>query len=659
MTDQIDLTSDLIGPNLTGEEGEPARIQSSSPAFGDVLARRFGRRAFIGGAAALAAAGPLTGFLAPRDAQAGEPLPALNFRAVPNSSADRIVVAEGYTATPFIPWGTPLTGNYPAYKDGGLNTGEEQEQQVGMHHDGMHFFPLKAGASDHGLLCVNHEYIDQRVLLPHGPTYENGVRTVEDELRKELAAHGVSVIEIRRDAKGGWSLERSRYNRRITAATPMELTGPVRGSDHVKTRYSPDGTKARGTIANCSRGYTPWNSYLTCEENWSGYFFSTDEDMPREHTRYGVLKERGRYGWGTYSGVDVYDRFNASTRGATAAEDYRNEPNTFGWVVEIDPFDPTSTPLKRTALGRFAHECVAIPDAVAGQPIVAYMADDTQFEYLYKFVSARPFDPQGDNRDLLEDGRLYAARFNADGSGEWLALVFGENGLTPQNGFADQADVLVNTRLAADFVGATPMDRPEWVTIHPATGTVYATLTNNTARDTPNAANPRAANPYGHIIRWDETGAHHTGEAFTWDIFVLAGPENDSRVMTADGPRPLTKDNMFSSPDGLWFDAAGILWIETDGNETGGHDALLAAEPLSGEIRRFLTGVAGCEMTGLAGTPDRRTLFCNVQHPGNNDPAGSSFPDGPGRRPRSTTLVVARNDGGTVGTDRRDVKPAS
>ena len=304
--------------------------------------------------------------------------------------------------------------------------------------------------------------------------------------------------------------------------------------------------------------------------------------MPREHTRLGVWKKTGRYGWGTHDGVDVYDRFNASSRADSATGDYRNEPNTFGWVVEIDPFDPTSTPKKRTALGRFRHECAAMPHLKDGDPAVVYTGDDAQFEYIYKFVSSGRYRQGGDNAALLEDGRLYVARFNADGSGDWLALVFGENGLTPENGFKDQADVLVNTRLAADWVGATPMDRPEWISVHPENGAVYATLTNNKARKTANAANPRAANPYGHIIRWDEAGGDHSSPRFTWDIFVLAGPQNDSRVATPDGPEALTKDNMFSSPDGLWFDNAGVLWIETDGNATGGNDMLLAAIPEPG-----------------------------------------------------------------------------
>ena len=625
---------------------EPECNRSGNRPFAAVADVRYGRRDVLrGGVAALA-----LGFVGARaHAKPSNATPAqLGFNAIAQSVSDEIGVPAGYVAKPFCPWGTPITGSYPAYLDGGLNTGAEQEQQIGMHHDGMHYFPFggEAEGARHGLLVMNHEYIEQRYLHPNGATTVGGVRTVPDEVRKEIAAHGVSVVEI---AKPGseWEIVRGRYNRRITGGTVMELTGPVAGSDFVKTKFSPDGARTRGTLNNCAHGYTAWNTYLTCEENWTGYFFNADAVQPREHTRYGVPRSNGRYGWGTVSSIDEYARFNASTLGATPSDDYRNEPNSFGWVVEIDPFDPTSTPKKRTALGRFGHEGAWMAPVQQGQPVVVYMGDDSRFEYVYKFVSKGIWQKQKDNRDLLEEGTLFVARFNDDGSGDWIALVFGENGLTPENGFTSQADVLVNTRLAADLVGATPMDRPEWGTIDEANGDVYMTFTNNSRRTEPNAPNPRTTNRFGHIVRWRELGNRYFAKKFNWELFVLAGPASDSKNFAAPGAPALDADSEFSSPDGLWWDN-GILWIQTDGNAFG-NDQMLACVPETGEIRRFFTGVVNCEVTGVVSTPDYRTLFVNLQHPGEGDPTSSDWPDRGGRRPRSASVIVERIDGGVIG----------
>lgn len=625
---------------------EPECNMSGNKTFAQICDSRFGRRDVLRGGVAAAA---LSFVGAARAAGPRSNVATLGFDALPQSTSDVVGVPAGYTATPILPWGTPISGAYPAYLDGGLNTGAEQENQIGMHHDGMHFFPIN-GSSLRGLLVMNHEFIEQQYLHPSLATVNNRARTDLDGVRKEIAAHGVSIVEIAR-TPGGWEVVRGPFNRRITANTPMELTGPVRGDDKVKTLFSPEGVATRGTVNNCAHGYTPWDTYLTCEENWAGYFFNNDQPQPREHARYGVATNgRGRYGWGTVASVDDYTRFNASTRGATPAEDYRNEPNTYGWVVEIDPFDPTSTPKKRTALGRFGHEGAWVAPVQQGQPVTVYMGDDSQFEYVYKFVSSGRWMKQrpAANRELLENGTLYVARFNEDGSGDWIALTFGQNGLTPENGFASQADVLLNTRTAADLVGATPMDRPEWGTIDERTGDVYMTFTNNTRRGADNitASSPRGPNPFGHIIRWRENGNRYWAQKFSWEIFMLAGPANGDSVNVPAGGGPLGPDGEFSSPDGIWY-ANDILWIQTDGNAFG-NDQMLACIPETGDIRRFFTGVVNCEVTGVVNTPDNRTLFVNIQHPGEGSFGSSNWPDGGAARPRSATVAVERINGGVI-----------
>ncbi|MBK5929338.1 hypothetical protein CCR82_02015 [Halochromatium salexigens] len=459
---------------------EPMSNPSDNPHFSSIMEKRFSRRQVLAGSIGAAVAGlfsatgvaPAKGptFLPPA-AQDGPPFglnPTLGFDAIPVVRSDTATVPSGYKVQVLIPWGTPITGRFPAYDGVNGNSGAEQEQQVGSHHDGMHYFPMADDPNGHGILCVNHEYVDQQVLHVKGPTNSpNGPRP-EDEVRKEIAAHGVSVVEIQKQEDGIWGVvNNSPLNRRITAGTQMEISGPVRGSDLVKTQFSPNGTRTRGTINNCAHGYTPWGTYLTCEENWAGYFVnkvqltridalfdalgfqgtsapqgdyyarfdagkneiigvidatvdqkitsnlytqdgntltevgrtflgeldtllaenSINIEVPREQSRYGVRTTSSRYGWETAdNGADQYLRFDASIKG-DATEDYHNEPNTMGWIVEIDPRDPTSTPKKRTALGRFAHEgCIFAPPQT-GQPIAFYMGDDARFEYIYKFVT--------------------------------------------------------------------------------------------------------------------------------------------------------------------------------------------------------------------------------------------------------------------------------
>jgi secreted PhoX family phosphatase len=684
--------------NVEGQKREPGEERmsnhSNNPTFASILDIRLQRRQVVKGSLTAAVASmfavPVLSSLRPRPAVAQSSL--LSFKAIPVSEADTIVVPEGYNARVLIPTGTPITGNYPAFSL--ENTGAEQAMQVGAHHDGMHFFPIEgqdphSGSSTDGLLVVNHEYDEPRYLhksavgqaLSSEDVPISGPNTRDsDEVLKELNAHGVSIVRIQKQSDGSWNVMRDPLNRRITSLTPMELSGPVRGSNLVKTKYSPDGTRVMGTLNNCGHGVTPWNTYLTCEENWALYFYNGDTlpggnqgesepNLPREHERYGIETEVSRRSWELAdNGADEFIRFDCSTKADSPTEDFRNEPNAFGWVVEIDPFDPNSTPVKHTALGRFAHETVSFQPPVEGQPIVCYSGDDARFEYIYKYVSAQPYNVTTASGALLDEGTLYVAKFNDDGTGEWIALEYGQNGLTPDNGFTSQADVLVNTRTSADFVGATKMDRPEWGAVDQNTGHVYFTLTNNTRRTTEqvDAANPRAENAMGHIIRWHEDGDHPAAtNTFTWDLFVLAGPPENSRKL--DGSA-LNADSIFSSPDGLWVDPDGRLWIQTDISESVqnqgefaqfGNNQMLVADPNTGEIRRFLTGPKGQEITGVVTTPDQRTMFINVQHPGATvtpedfavGNLNSRWPDqNPNIYPRSATVVITKDDGGVLGT---------
>jgi len=654
---------------LFGSGDELPSNHSNNPHMSELIGELNRRQVLAGGATLGALA--FFGVSLPGSSEAAEPAAQalgfpfkrrtrLPFSPVAVGRADSISVPAGYKATPFIPWGTPITGRYPAFLDDASNSAQDQAEQIGMHHDGMHFFPINAQRSnsrshknDHGLLVLNHEYIDAPLLHPNGPTVVAGKRSSAEEVRKEINAHGVSVVEIRRNVRGDWEVMPSARNRRITAATPMQIQGPARGHSLMRTRHSPDGTAARGTQNNCANGHTPWGTYLTCEENWAGYFANRDTTLPREQKRYG-LRSTSRFGWDTLPG-DEFERFDATRKATEASGDYRNEPNQFGWIVEIDPFNPDSVPVKHTALGRFAHEGLVFAPVKAGKRVVCYSGDDSQNEYIYKYVSRDKYRPGRSNGQLLNDGTLYVGRFNADNSGQWLALDFNDPafqaactaaGVT----FADQGDVLINTRLAADVLGATKMDRPEWGAVHPDTGEIYFTLTNNVIRTTPDAANPRVANAYGHIIRWREESRDHAGTSFSWSLFLLAGPQTDSRSPKG---QPLDASNILASPDGLWFDPEGRLWIQTDmsGSQLAsgpfGNNQMLVADPQTGEMKRFLVGPLGAEITGITATPDMRTLFINIQHPGEGSTATnllSTWPDGPGKRPRSATVIISRED---------------
>ena len=626
--------------------------RSSNPSIHEVSSPE--RRTLIQGGLAAAAGGllaPLAGCATGGGASGG---PLLGFKSVPVSTADTVTVPEGYSTQVLAPWGEPvgLSGENPAFKFDGSNTAAEQEVQMGMHHDGIHFFkhPLMPDSSNAGLLVMNHEYADDGLLHPDGMATWNAAK-----VRKAQAAHGVSVIEVENKGSRWEIVKPSPWARRITASTPMAFGGPAAGHVLLQTKADPRGVRPLGTLNNCGAGITPWGTYLTCEENFIFYF--NGGETPSEHERrWGLRKGGAGYRWHEHD-----ERFDATK--------HPNEPNRFGWIVEIDPANPSSTPVKRTALGRGAHEGATVAVTKGGRAVV-YSGEDARFEYIYKFVSRDAVRPGGAaaNGTLLDHGTLYVARFDADGRGRWIALTHGNGPLTAAGGFADQGEVLIKTRQASDLLGATKMDRPEWIDID-KDGWVYCTLTNNSNRGGDrqpgvDAANPRANNSMGHIIRWKEDG-DFDGATFQWNHFVLAGDATLDRAEAKGN----VKGDAFSCPDGLWTDARGVLWIQTDMSTSAmgkgdlknlGHNMMLAADPKSGELRRFLTGPAGCEITGATATPDGRTMFINIQHPGESpsersDPAAprkiSNWPDQrPDGRPRSATVVIRKNDGGLIGT---------
>ena len=630
---------------------------SDNSTIHDLIARAATRRQFLrAGIAGAVVALPGASLLAGCASATLGSGPTLGFAAIPPSTADRVVVPPGYRAQVLYRWGDPVgaAAGSPEFKPDAANTAAEQALQAGMHHDAIEYFPLPRESRDagHGLLVMNHEYTDDGLLHPDGQKTWSA-----EKVRKSQAAHGVSVVEVER-AGAQWRVVRpSQYARRITANTPMRIAGPVAGTAYVRTNADPAGTTVLGTFNNCAGGRTPWGTYLTCEENFNGYFGGAPT-ITAAMARYGIRREGWGYRWHHYDA-----RFDVARE--------PNELNRFGWVVEIDPYDPVSTPVKRTALGRFKHEGAMLTLAADGR-VVVYSGDDERFEYLYKFVSRDRYNAsnRGANRDLLDHGTLYVARFAGDGSGEWRALRHGDRGLTGADGFESQADVLVRARVAADALGATKMDRPEWIAVHPRTKEVYCSLSNNALRGgagqaPADPANPRANNIFGHIIRWREAGNDPAATRFAWDIFVQAGdpahPDPARRgTVTGDG---------FGSPDGLRFDERGVLWIETDASASVlnkgdyarlGNNQLLAANVATGEIRRFLVGPVNCELTGIAFTPDARTLFVNIQHPGEtpserSDPANprqwSNWPDfDPGGRPRSATVAITKDNGGVIGS---------
>ena len=613
------------------------------------------RRGFISAGALCGAAMFLGGGLLSRSALAAGVSAAnsqlMGFDSINAATTDTISLPPGYRSSVLISWGQPLQADGPAFDPSGNGTASAQEVQFGDNNDGMSLFAF-ADDPNRALMAINNEYTNYRYLFPHG-----GSPASAEEVHKAQATEGVSVIEIQRKGDGWQFVQGSPFNRRIHANTPIRLSGPAAGHELLRTRADATGTRALGTFQNCANGKTPWGTYLTCEENFTDCFGSSDpkETFDAAQKRYGVVAASKDINWHPHD-----PRFDMALN--------PNELNRHGWVVEIDPFDPLSTPVKRTALGRFKHENAALAETGDGRAVV-YMGDDERGEFIYKFISRDKINHQNPkaNRDLLDHGTLYVARFdggdnNPDrpkGHGQWIELTHGKNGVDASNGFANQAQVLIQARMAASTVGASRMDRPEWIVVSPTDGQVYCTLTNNAKRGEEGqpvgGPNPREKNVYGQILRWKARNGDHGADTFDWDLFVVAGNPAVHGKEPKGGSANINPQNMFNSPDGLGFDDAGRLWILTDGDasNTGdfagmGNNQMLCADPVSGEIRRFMVGPVGCEVTGISFSPDHKTLFVGIQHPGEN--GGSTFPEHlPNGKPRSSVMAISREDGGIVG----------
>lgn len=730
MTDQIRFNDDYDSNN------------SGNAEFTDIFNKNITRRDLIkktaGGAAAITLAASLTGCgddnnstneITPVNPDKNQTPTVLKFKTVDKNIRDQFTVPEGYEARVLFALGDPISEGLGEWNENQIPSGASFIRRSGECHDGMTYFGMSnsrydANQSATGLLVMNHEYVDDKTVLhPTVNTINAAVRS-EDEALREINCHGVSIIEVHKNNMTQLlSLNQaSVFNRRITAASRINFSGPVKGNTLVKTKISPNGDFTLGTINNCGNGYTPWGTYLTTEENFNQYFSRDDANRDANElaslARY-KIPAASSYKWHTVKATeesrttdntglaiqDIYDRWLTKISGANAESDFRNSTNTFGWIVEIDPFDGREYPVKRTALGRFAHEDCRASRAIEGQPLAFYMGDDSQGEYIYKFVSDAKWDPKDVNAGYkagdkyMNSGKLYVAKFNFNdatqkSSGEWIELNINNPLISAyaKYKFADQADVLVNARLAGDAVGATKMDRPEWVAVNPKNGEVYVTLTNNSQRGTGHtidAANPRnyadndrggaeKGNINGHIIRFRETGDTVTALNFVWDIFLFGAEADSLPNVNLSG---LSDANDFSSPDGMWFDPRGVLWIQTDdGSYTDETNCMMlaalpgaigdgkvnsakagAASQLTPtgavlndtKLRRFLTGPAGCEITGVTMTPDYKAIFVNVQHPGgvwpSNHPSTLNLSKGVSpTRPRSATVVITRIDGGTI-----------
>ncbi|MUK50521.1 PhoX family protein [Aliivibrio fischeri] len=610
--------------------------------FSNMVNARLSRRGFLMGTAA-AGVGAFLALNPVAEAIAGNMNSALlNFEAIPTSTSDSIVLPKGYSWNTLMSWGDPIFANAPKFNPNGKQDSKAQALQFGDNTDGMSVFSL---SNDRAILAVNNEYTNYEFLFAH-----QGKEMTADDVAKAQAAVGITIVEIVRK-NGQWMMDSAgKANRRITANTEMEVTGPAAGHDLLKTKADPTGKKVLGTFNNCANGETPWGTYLTCEENFNDFFGSEQNaELTPDDKRYGIKAEQSDYQWHNFD-----DRFDVAKN--------PNEPNRFGWVVEIDPNDPTSTPLKRTALGRFKHENAALVVNDDGH-VVVYLGDDERGEHLYKFVSKDKYQEGNNatNRNLLEEGTLYVAKFTMkddklEGEGQWLELTYGKNGLTKESGFNSQAEVMIFARRAATQVGATTMDRPEWVAVHPDKKHVFCTLTNNKYRGVKegqdvDGVNPRAENHYGQIVRWESTNGDHVSDTFQWDLYLIAGNPTVHKDNLYAGSDNINKDNMFNSPDGIGFDKAGRLWIQTDGNYSNkgdfagqGNNQMLCGDPNTGEIRRFLTGPIGCEITGLTFSEDQKTMFVGVQHPSGH------FPQGGNSKPRSTIVMVTKDNGSVIGS---------
>jgi secreted PhoX family phosphatase len=650
--------------SLRAEASEDiGRNPTANPTIGDVIAARFNRRDILRGGlgvtAIAATVSPLALIAAgrARAASAGS----FDFTELKHGVDTTHHVADGYDADILIRWGDPIFPDGPAF-DPANQTAAAQRRQFGYNNDYIGLVPQPDAPDDlnRRLLVVHHEYTNEELMFP-GVGIQDGDAKFSGMTKElvdiEIAAHGGTVLEVARDANGKWRpVIDSKYNRRIDAMTPMHVSGPVAGHKRIRTSADPEGKTILGTFNNCAGGLTPWNTWLMSEENFHGYFLNKPaEGAPeaKNHARYGV--GAAWYDWGSH-----YDRFDVAKE--------PNEANRFGWIVEVDPADPTSTPVKRTALGRGKHEGANTVVNKDGR-VVAVMGDDERFEYIYRFVTDGTWDPANPNRDLLDEGTLSVARFNADGTLDWLPIVHGSGPLTAENGFESQADVLIETRRAADLLGATKMDRPEDVEFNAKTGRIYAMLTNNTKRKVgdEDAANPRADNAFGHIMEMIAPDMDFAADQMQWEILVKCGDPSIAEV-GATFSSATTEDGWFGMPDNCAVDPAGRLWISTDGNKpnkTGRTDGFWSMETegeLRGTSKLFFRCPVGAEMCGPMFTPDSQALFLAVQHPADDgedwpefgrvstfDDPSTRWPDfKEGVPPRPSVVVVTKRGGGKI-----------
>ncbi len=603
--------------------------------FDAVVAAAISRRGFLSGVLAYGSGAAVmgTGLLSGSSADA-QMASRFGFTPIAIQTDGTVHVPDGYTWGPVAKWGEPLFSDADGLSQESAIGLDSADRVFGENTDGMESFVVDGRQ----VIAVNHEYVNTKVNLP---LTAGEVMSADDVLTLQNM-QGVTVMEVAEGADGWSIVVDSDLNRRITQNTPMTIAGPAAGHPLLQTAADPSGTTVLGTMNNCGAGKTPWGTYLTCEENFNGYFGSTDEnfELPADFVRYGIGLE-GRYAYERYDA-----RFDVSQN--------PNEPHRFGYIVEIDPTDPTSTPIKHSALGRFKHENAAAVIAPDGR-VVVYMGDDERGEFMYKYVSNDAYTPGGPTSALLDDGQLYVARFNTDATGEWVAL-------TPETTGMDEAEIAIYTRMAASKVGATTMDRPEWVAVNPVSVEGYCALTNNTRRAPDftnkggdpafavhNSPNPRNENRYGQIVRWRPANDDHASSDFTWDLYVMAGNPTVHDDIYA-GSSNVNEGNLFNSPDGMMFDSTGLLWIQTDGNDDNegdfagmGNNQMLAGDPVSGQIERFMTGPNGSEVTGLTWSADKRTMFVGIQHP------AAPFPDGEGMLPRSTVVAIKRADNAPVG----------
>tara|TARA_R110002049_G_scaffold300752_1_gene491899 strand:+ start:64653 stop:66683 length:2031 start_codon:yes stop_codon:yes gene_type:complete len=617
---------------------------TSNPRVADLINARLSRRGFFKGLMATSAVAGA--YMATNGVVRAQDASTLTFKSIPQKITKTHAVADGYDANILIRYGDKVVADAPAFVPGAVDA-VSQNKQFGYNNDFIAFMPLPVGSdsSDHGLLCVNHEYTNAELMWPG---LKDSMGVSQEQALHEIAAHGHSVVEVKKTG-GTWQvIDGSKYARRISALdTEMVITGAVAGHDRLKTSSDPTGTRVIGTLNNCAGGKTPWGTILIAEENFNGYFggdiSKTNEE--RNYKRLGISTDS----W--YSWVKYFDRFNV--------EKEPNEPNKFGWMVEIDPYDPTSTPKKRSALGRFKHEGATVI-LNKDNSVVAYSGDDQRFDYLYKFVASKKFNPndRAANMDILEDGTLYVAKFNEDGNVNWMPLVHGDGPLTAQNDFNSQADVLIETRRAADLLGATQMDRPEDVEPNPVNGKVYVMLTNNSKRKEANIVNPRVENIHGHVLELTPPGgmgkdADHTADTFTWDIFLLGGNPANSEDKSSYHPGA---ESWVSCPDNMAVDHKGRLWISTDGAPKSDIPDGMHATDVSGAGRAltkfFFACPEGAEMCGPEFTPDGTTLFVAVQHPADGstfDAPSTRWPDfADGMPPRPSVVAITKQDGGEI-----------